>query len=179
MLVQNVCLIQTILQFGNFRQARIQRGGPGVRTPPLRFVRGGVLCRSLMGRRGGPTVVFILLLSIFSGSLRSPVLYKRITYIHTFKFNIQSSFLYITLILMKRIQLTISYFHERASSYFSCQKVHDFTPFKTKIYWGGPPDPPPPRHGYNIKLPCHLCACVERGLQLYKRPCPTEKKACM
>ena len=42
-----------------------------------------------MGRRGGPTVVFTLLLSIFSGSLRSPVLYKHITYIHTFKFNFQ------------------------------------------------------------------------------------------
>ena len=29
-----------------------------------------------MGRRGGPTIVFTLLLSFFSGSLRSPVLYK-------------------------------------------------------------------------------------------------------
>ena len=63
-------------------------GGPGVRTP-LRFVRGGVLCTCLMGRRGDLTVVFTLLVSFFSGSLRSPVLYKHITYIHTFKFNIQ------------------------------------------------------------------------------------------
>ena len=48
------------------KQARIQRRGPGVRTPPpLRFVRGGVLCSGLMGGRGGPTVVFPLLLSIF------------------------------------------------------------------------------------------------------------------
>ena len=23
---------------------------------------------------------------------------------------------------------------------------------------------------------CHLCVCLERGLQLYKRQCPTEKK---
>ena len=75
-------LIGIIYKFLNVCQARIQRGGPGIRTP-LRFVRGGVLCRGLMGRRGGPTVVFTLLLSIFSGSLRSPVLYKRITYIHT------------------------------------------------------------------------------------------------
>ena len=116
-------------------QARIQRGGGGgPDPPPPEIFRGGVLCRGLMGRRGGPTVVFTLLLSIFSGSLRSPVLYKRITYIHTFKFNIQSSFLYITLIFMKRIQLTISCFHERASSYFSCLKLHDFTSFKTKIF---------------------------------------------
>ena len=34
-------------------------GEPGVRTP-LRFVRDGVLCGGLMGRRGGPKVVFIL-----------------------------------------------------------------------------------------------------------------------
>ena len=67
-------------------------GGPDPPPPPLRFVRGGVLCRGLVStcRRGGPEVVFNLLLSIFfSGSLRSPVLYKRITYIHTSKFNIQ------------------------------------------------------------------------------------------
>ena len=89
----------------------------------------------------------------------------------------RSSFLYITLILMKRIQFTIPCFHERASSYFSCLKLHDFTQFKTKIYWGGPPDPSPTRrHGYYIKLPCDLCVCVKRGLQLYKRPCPTGKK---
>ena len=41
-------------------------GGPGVRNPPpLKFVRGGVLCRGLMGRRGGPTIVFAVLLSPF------------------------------------------------------------------------------------------------------------------
>ena len=67
--------------------------------------------------------------------------------------------------------------HERASSYFSCLKLHDFAPFKTNIFWGRTPWPPPlPRHIYNIKLPCHLCVNVERGLQLYKRPCPSEKK---
>ena len=60
-------------------------GGPGVRNPPppLRFVRGGVFCRGLMGGRGGQTVVLTLLLSIFFGSLRSPVLY---TY---YKLNVQ------------------------------------------------------------------------------------------
>ena len=36
--------------------ARIQRGDR-VSGPPLRFVRGGVLCGCLMGRRGGPKVV--------------------------------------------------------------------------------------------------------------------------
>ena len=38
-------------------------GGPGIRTPPPRFVWGMVLCRGLMVMRGGPTVIFTLLLS--------------------------------------------------------------------------------------------------------------------
>ena len=41
-------------------------GGTGVTDPPpLRFVKGGVLWRGLIGRRGGPTVVLTLLLSTF------------------------------------------------------------------------------------------------------------------
>ena len=45
---------------------RGSRGGDrGSGPPSLRFVRGGVLCRGLMRRRGGPTVVFTLLLSSF------------------------------------------------------------------------------------------------------------------
>ena len=42
-------------------QARIQRGGggPGVRTP-LRFVRGGVLYRGLMGRRGVKRLFYLI-----------------------------------------------------------------------------------------------------------------------
>ena len=42
-----------------------------------------------MGRRGGPTVVFTLLLSFFSGSLRSPVFYNNIIFKHTSEFNVQ------------------------------------------------------------------------------------------
>ena len=42
-------------------------GGGGVpdTPPPLRFVKGGVLWRGLIGRRGGPMVVLTLLLSTF------------------------------------------------------------------------------------------------------------------
>ena len=57
--------------------------------PPLRFVRGGVLRRGLMGRRGGPMAVFAILLSNFPGALRSPISYKPYTCIHTSKFNVQ------------------------------------------------------------------------------------------
>ena len=70
-------------------QARIQRGDRGSGPPPLRFVRGGVLCRGLMGRRGGSNGCVCLIIIIFSGSLRSPVAYKHIPCIHTSKFNVQ------------------------------------------------------------------------------------------
>ena len=49
-----------LLRLKTRSHARIQRGGS-----PLRFVRDGVLYGYLMGRRGGPKIVFILLLSFF------------------------------------------------------------------------------------------------------------------
>ena len=80
---------------------------------------------------------FQLIIIIFFWLASSPVLYKRITYIHTSKCNIfsmeRSSFLYISIIqIMKRIQLPIPCFMKR----HSCPELHDFTPFKTKIFWG-------------------------------------------
>ena len=154
-------------------QARIQRGDRGSR-PPWDLSEVGSCVEAWWVGEGVQRLFSRYYYQFFLARFARQY-YTNVLHIHTFKFNIQSSFLYITLILMKRIQLNISCFHERGSSYFSCLKLHDFTPFKTKIYWGGPPDPPPPRHGYNIKLPWHLCACVERDLQLYKRPCPSEK----
>ena len=52
---------------------RRSRGGGTGGLDPLRFVRGGVLCIGLMGRRGGPTVV-LPYYYLFFGSLCSPVL---------------------------------------------------------------------------------------------------------
>ena len=46
-----------------YKIKRGSRGGGGVGPdppPPLRFIRGGVLCGYLMGSRGGPKVVFLL-----------------------------------------------------------------------------------------------------------------------
>ena len=75
------------------KQARVQKGtgGPEPPPPPLRFVRGEVLCRGLMStcRRGGPKVVFNLLLSFFSwlASLASII---QTYYIYTY-FQVQYS----------------------------------------------------------------------------------------
>ena len=107
---------------------------------------------------------------IFSGSLRTPALYKCITYIHTSKFNIQYGTAILSLYFpypnYERIQLPIPCFMKR----HSCPELHNFTPFKTKVFWGRTPRPPLTHH--IIKLPwCHLYR-----FQLYKRPCPTENK---
>ena len=74
-------------------QARIQRGGggPGVRTPPppLRFVRGGVLWRGLIGRRGGPTIDFSFLSFFFWLASLASIIQTYIICLHTSKFNVQ------------------------------------------------------------------------------------------
>ena len=63
--------------------------------------------------------------------------------------------------IMKRIQLPISCFYERAFSYFSRLKLHDFTPFKSKILWEEPPDPPLSTiHLQYQKILCHVICVV-------------------
>ena len=135
-----------------------------------------------MSRRGGPKVVFNLLLTFFFW-LASLASIKQTYYIQcTSKFNTQcmerSSFLYIPLIqiiIMKIIQLPIPCIHERAFSYFFL--VQNYTilhHLRQKSSGGGPPDPPH-RHIYNIKLPCHLYVSVEKRFQLYKKTMPYRK----
>ena len=60
--------------------------------PPLRFVGGGVFCRGLIGRRGGPTVVLTLLLSFFFrlASLAS-IIQTYYLYIHLYVLQAQCS----------------------------------------------------------------------------------------
>ena len=108
----------------------------------MRFIRGGVWCGYLMGRRGGQR----LFLSFFSGSLRS----KKKKPNH---FQVQR-------VIPSSVIHTIPGFHESAIIMFIlstlslafmkvplsclyCLKLHDFTPFKPKIIWGRFPRPPP------------------------------------
>ena len=141
--------------------------------PPLRFVRGGVLCRGLMGRRGGPTVVFTLLLSIFFW-LASLASIMQTYFMYTYS-QVQCSvwnghpFSIFPLSKSKRIQLPISRFYERVFSYFSCLELHDFTPFKPKFFLGRTPRPPSMTFTILVsKLPCHPCVCVQRRFQVYE-----------
>ena len=75
-------------QFSSSADPEGGTGGPD--PPPLRFVRGGVLCRGLMSRRGGPKVVLTYYqLFFWLASLASIIIYKYITYIHILYFQVQ------------------------------------------------------------------------------------------
>ena len=98
--------LYTVYHTYHAKQSRVQRGDRP--PPPPRFVKGKVLCRGLIGRREGPTVLFTLLLSFF-------ILQTYYTYTHfrvqCFNSMERSSFFYISLIqIMKSIQLTIPCF---------------------------------------------------------------------
>ena len=77
----------------------------------------------------------------------------------------RSSSLYISLVqIMKRIQLPIPCFYERAFADFPCLKLHDFSPFKTEFFFGGggggvggkPPSPPTHEQYQNYHVICVL-----------------------
>ena len=126
-LAKTVCLSHT----------RIQRGGGGDRgsgnnLPPPKFVRGGVLCGCLVGRRGGPNVVFILLLNFFLSRFARQYYRKGWCLKNSNHFQVPSPFSQIVIHAISGL-----HFHV----YF-CLKLHDFTPFKPKFSGGGPPDPP-------------------------------------
>ena len=130
------------------RGSRGGTGGPEP-PPPLRFVRGGVLCRGLMStcRRGGPKVVFNLLLSFFFwlASLASII---QTYYINTY------------------FQVQYSVWNGHPFSIFPLSKLWKESNFPSLVLWngilvqnctilhhlrqkfsgGGPPDPPPPWH---------------------------------
>ena len=107
-------------------QAWIQRGagGPDSTPPPLRFVWGGSCVEALMDRRGGPMVVYlIIILTLYVYILPSSMFSMELSF-----------FFYVSLIqILKRIQLPIPCFKKRAFSYFSSLELHNFTPCKPKI----------------------------------------------
>ena len=159
------------LKYGSEWQARIQRGDWGS-GPPLRFVKGGVLCRGLMVGEGVQWL-FYLIIIIFSGSLCSPVLYKYITCIHASKFNVQYGAVILSVYFLyanyEKNPDSRPCFNERALSYRSCPELHDFTPFKQKKFGGRTPPHPHLPYPFTIwKAPCYLCVNVERVLQLQK-----------
>ena len=106
-----------------------------------------------------------LLSSFFSGSLRSPVIYEHITCIHTSKFNVQYGtviffFLYFPYPNYEKNPISHLLIYWKGIFIFFLSRLHDFTPFMPKIFWGRTPEPPPPRHIYNIKITMSsVCMC--------------------
>ena len=149
------------------------RGRYVLRLVLLRFVRGAILCRGLVGRRGGPIVIFTLLSIFFWLASLATVIQTYYRSIHTSKFNVQYSLIQI----MKRIQLPIPCFYQRALSYISCLESHDFATIKLTIFWGEDPQtrhPPSQTHLQYQKQPCHLCVCA-----IVQKTIPYRKKTWM
>ena len=141
-------------------------GEPGVRTPPLRFVEGGVSFRGLMGKRGGPTIVLPRYYLFFW--LASLASIMQTYYMYTCsKFNgtvILS--LYFPYPNFERNQLPTPCLNERAFSYCSCPELHEFAAFKQQIFWGWTARPPSPTLYISKITMSSLCVHVERGMQL-------------
>ena len=68
-------------EIGPRLQARIKRGGTGGPDPPLRFVRGGVLCRGLMRQKKNMCVYCHMLKKIRVG--RSEIIFFLILFFIT------------------------------------------------------------------------------------------------
>ena len=136
--------------YRHYSSADHEGGGDQGSGPPLGFV----LCRGLMGGRGGPTVVFTLLLSIFS--LRSPVFYKHFTCIYV-------------------IQAQCSVWNGHPFSIFPLSKLWQESNFQSFAFRHF--------HiiisnTFTISnLPCHLCTLCRKGHAMpFPYPPPPENK---
>ena len=161
-----------------FRTSADPEGGDRGSGPPLRFVRGGVLCTCLWVGEGVQRLFlphyYLFFLARFARQYYTNILHVYILSSSMFSME-WSSFLYISLIKIKKIiQLPIPCFYERAFSYFSRLELHDFTPFTPKIFWGRTPRPPSPTHlqDKNYNIICVFCregpAIVQQNTPLLK-----------
>ena len=130
-------------------------GGGGL--DPLRFVRGGVLCRGLMGRRGVNSCFYLIIIIFFWLASLASILYNRIsTCIHTSKFNVQYGTVTLSLYFPYPNHEKIPTSHPLVAfikGHFHIYLASKYTilhQFSQSFSWGGIPKPPP-RHIYNIK----------------------------
>ena len=148
--------------------------GPGVRTPPLpRNLSEVGSCVEAWWVGEGVKRLLLPYNYFFSGSLRSPILYKYITCIHTSMFNVQ----YGTVILSLYFPYPNNFpslrpcFYGRAFSYLSCLELHNFT----LKFLGEEPQPPFP-----IKTTMsYVCLCREGISVVQKDHAPYRKYTCI
>ena len=121
----------------NRRYARTQKvgwGGVPVFRTLFAICQMGVLCWYLMGRRGGPNVVFILFYFCFSARFAHQYYSYSACVENPYHFQVPSPFSNISM-------HTILGFYESAFLSLFCLILHDFTPFKHKKSERGPLDP--------------------------------------
>ena len=117
---------------------RGSRGGDRGSGPPLRFVRGGVLCGYLMGMRGDPKVVFILFLYFFFWLALLASIQNIVNILKNWNhFQVQR-------VIPSPVIHTIPGFHEGAISMFILSKITRFYTISTKNFLGEDPQTPPP-----------------------------------
>ena len=168
---------------GHCTYKRGSRGGGGGGgwgpDPPLRFVSSGVLC----GKGRGFNGYFYLILSFFLA--RFPCQYYTNTctcILHVYilpwsMFSMErSTFLYISLIQITSHSLLLW----KSIFIFFLPRITPFYTIIAKNFLGKTPRPPFPYTFTIPNLPCHMCVCVERGLQLYKKreDCSCTRKQC-
>ena len=159
------------------QQTSADLGGGGDRTPPpLRFVRGGVLCIGLMGRRGGPMVVLTLLLSFFSARFTCQYYGIQTYYLYIYTYaklnsSMRQSFCLNIFPLSKLWQewnfqsLALGRCH--IFLVLNCTILHHLHDLSWKFSRGGP------QNTFTISnLPCQLCIYAERDFQY---PTPENK----
>ena len=115
------------------RSMRGSRGYRGPEPPPPIFVRGGVLCRCLMDRRGSPVLFYLF---FWLASLASII--RRV---NVWKILITSKF---QSLFSQIVIHTIPRFHESVFQCLFCLKLHDFTPCKPTIFCERTSNTPPP-----------------------------------
>ena len=130
-MAKTVCLSHTQTQRGG---GETGSGHP----PPPKFVRGGILCGCLVGRRGGPNVVFIILLYFFLARFARQYYRKSKCLKNSNHFQVPSPFSQIVI-------HAISGFYESAFSCLFLSKITQFYTIQTKIFWGRTPRSPPPK----------------------------------
>ena len=131
---------------------------------------------------GSNSCFYLIIINFFWLASLDSILYKHIsTCIHTSKSNVQHGTVTLSLYFPYPNHEKIPFSHPLVAfikRHFHIYLVSKYTilhQVNQKFSGGGSPNPLLDTFTIS-KLPCPLCVCEERGLQLYNRPCPIGNK---
>ena len=172
-ITEDMTLITQFCEIKCWRTSADPEGGTGGPDPPWDLSEVGSCVEVWWVGEGVQRLFLPYYNQFFSGSLRSPILYKHITYIHTSKFNLVFS--------MERSSPYPNFEKNPASHplhlwkeifIFFLSRITRFSPLKPKKK---SPDPPP-RHIYNMKTTMSsVCLCTEGFAIVQKKSMPYRK----